>query len=464
MTAQNGGLGGRAGGDVTTIVDAEVDGARVDVRIEDGRITRIDTSLPRSGTRVVRAGGGALLPGLHDHHLHLLAMAARDRSVELGTAPDAATFDRRLRDAHHALADGDWLRAVGYDEAHGPLDAARLDALAPGRAVRVQHRTGAAWMLSTTGAALAGVGPGWCHRDDERLGRSWEGEAPPDLTDVGRRLAAYGITGVTDATPSTVADAFDLLAAACTTGAVPQRVVVTGGHELAGLTPPEPLERGPVKIIVADHDLPDPDQLAGWFRAAHRAGRPVAVHCVTRVALVLALVAWDQAGAVPGDRIEHASVVPVELIGRLSQLGVQVVTQPAFIHAHGDRYLRTVDAEDLPHLYRCASLLDAGIGVGGSSDAPFGPEDPWVAIRTATERCTAGGTTLGADEAVSTRTALERYLSHPDQPGGPPRTVAVGGPADLCLLDAPLGVALAEPTSEQVAATWIDGEQVHARR
>ena len=450
-------------GDVTTIVGAEVAGERVDVRIERGRISRIEPSLPHSGTRLVRAGGGALLPGLHDHHLHLLSMAARDRSLDMARAPDAPTFDDRLRNAHGSLPAREWLRVVGYDEVHGPLDASRLDALAPGRPVRVQHRTGAAWMLSTPGAVLAGVGPGWCHREDERLGRSWDGDPPADLAAVGRRLAAYGITGVTDATPSSGADAFDLLAAACTTGAVPQRVMVTGGHELAGLTPPEPLERGPVKVLVEDHDLPDPDQLAARIGAAHRAGRPVAVHCVTRVALVLALVAWEQVGSVPGDRIEHASVVPLELICRLAATGIQVVTQPAFVHAHGDRYLRTVDAEDQPHLYRCATLLDAGIGVGGSTDAPFGPEDPWLAIRTATDRTTHGGRVLGASEAVSAQTSLDSFLSSPRAPGGPARTVRVGATADLCLLDSPLGVALRAPSSDRVAATWVDGDLIHHR-
>jgi predicted amidohydrolase YtcJ len=456
VTAQKGGEG-------TTIVDAELDGRRVDVRIEDGRITRIDSSLPRSGTRVVRAGGGALLPGLHDHHLHLMAMAARDRSTDVAPARDASAFDKQLRDAHRSLGAGEWLRVVGYDEAHGPLDPVRLDALAPGRAVRVQHRTGAAWMVSSVGSALAGVGPGWCHREDERLGRSWEGDPPPDLASVGRRLAVYGVTGVTDATPSTDTAAFDTLAAARAAGALHQRVMVTGGHQLASHTPPAELEQGPVKIIVGDHELPDPDALAGWFLAAHRASRPVAVHCVTRVALVLALVAWEQAGSVPGDRVEHASVVPLELIGPLSALGVRVVTQPGFVHAHGDRYLRTVDPEDLPHLYRCATLLDAGIRVGGSTDAPFGPEDPWVAIRAAVDRTTRDGAVLGAGEAVPARTALDSFLGDPRTPGGPPRTVGVGDPADLCLLDVPLGVALAEAHTDRVVATWIGGELVHFR-
>ena len=448
------------GAPVTTIVDAEVAGTRVDVRIERGRIERIGASLPRSGTRLVRAGGGALLPGLHDHHLHLLAMAARDRSLDVGTVADPVGFDLRLRAAHERLPDGEWLRVVGYDEAHGPLHPDRLDQLAPGRAVRVQHRTGAAWLLSSTGATVAGLEPrtGWRHRDDERLGRSWQGDAPPDLAAISARLASYGVTGVTDATPSTEPEAFETLATARARGELPQRVVVTGAPALASHQPPDGLEAGPVKIIVADHDLPDPDLLAAWFQVAHRAGRPVAVHCVTRVALVLALVAWEQVGAVPGDRVEHASVVPVELVGPLASLAVQVVTQPAFIHAHGDRYLRTVDRDDRPHLYRCASLIEAGIGVGGSTDAPFGPEDPWVAIRTATDRRTRGGDVLGAEEAVPARTALDGFLSHPDAPGGPPRQLDIGDVADLCLLDAPLDQALAEPSSRNVMATWVGGE------
>jgi len=117
-----------------------------------------------------------------------------------------------------------------------------------------------------------------------------------------------------------------------------------------------------------------------------------------------------------------------------------------------------VDRDDRPHLYRCASLIEAGIGVGGSTDAPFGPEDPWVAIRTATDRRTRGGDVLGAEEAVPARTALDGFLSHPDAPGGPPRQLDIGDVADLCLLDAPLDQALAEPSSRNVMATWVGGE------
>lgn len=447
------------------IVDAEVGDERVDVRVEHGRVTAVDRSLPRAGASVLRAGGGALLPGLHDHHIHLLAMAARDRSLDVGSAPGPSGFDDELRRRHDELPAGEWLRVVGYDEAHGPLDPARLDAVAPGRAVRVQHRTGAAWLLSSAGAAAVGTGPpdGWRHREDEHLAEAWDEGSPPDLTGTATQLAAYGVTGVTDATPFTEPGAFTVLAAARAAGQLPQRVVVTGAPALAGHQPPDGLDTGPVKVIVADHRLPDPDQLAGWFRTAHRAGRPVAVHCVTRVALVLAIVALEQVGSMHGDRIEHASVVPVELIDRLSQLGVQVVTQPGFVHAHGDRYLRTVDEEDLPHLYRCATLLDAGIAVGGSTDAPFGPADPWLAIRSASDRLTAGGAPLGTGEAIDARTALERFLSPPHEPGGAPRSVTVGAVADLCLLDGPLDEVVSAPSADRVVTTWVGGAAVHRR-
>ena len=86
----------------------------------------------------------------------------------------------------------------------------------------------------------------------------------------------------------------------------------------------------------------------------------------------------------PGDRIEHASVTPPEVIAVMAHLSLTVVTQPAFVAARGDVYLRDVDPADRPDLYRCASLLEAGVAVGGSTDAPFGPDDPWLAMRAAT--------------------------------------------------------------------------------
>jgi predicted amidohydrolase YtcJ len=281
------------------------------------------------------------------------------------------------------------------------------------------------------------------------------------LTPVGRRLAALGVTGVTDATPSSETGALDLLAAARRRGELPQRVMAMGGVALAETAFPSELGRGPVKVVISDHELPSIDDLVRAFTTAHRAGRPVAVHCVTRVAAVLALAAWAEVGALAGDRIEHGSVLPVELLATIAELGLTVVTQPGFVHARGERYRAEVEPDDHPHLYRCGSLLAAGIGVGGSTDAPFGPDDPWHAMAAMVERATASGRPLGPGEAVSAASALARFLSPLDDPGGPPRSIATGQPADLVLVDRPVSQLGRELSAVRVQATWVGGRRAH---
>jgi len=462
--------------------DVVVDGRLVDVRTTDGVIEEVDRPLsPRPSEEVIDGRRGALLPGLHDHHIHLLALAAAERAPWVGppVVTDGDMLGATLAAADAALGGGDWLGAIGYHESvAGPLDRWRLDALVAERPVRVQHRTGEWWVLNSQALAQVGLGDGdggpagvgaGVERDgdgratgrlrglDEWLRDRLPAPPQPDLAAVGRRLSRYGVTAVTDATPVRALDDMAPLASAAAAGDLPQRVVVTGGPRLAEATPPAPLGRGPVKLVVADYALPGLDELVRWMRSAHEVGRPVAVHCVTRAGLGLALSAWDEAGALAGDRVEHASVVPPDLRARMASRRLVVVTQPGFVEERGDRYLAEVAADDLPHLYPCRSLIEAGIPVGGGTDAPFGHPDPWRAIATAIDRRTSEGAPLGVREAVSPERALALFLTPLESPGGEPRRVEVGAPADLCLLDAPLSAVLEDPSSTHVAATIHGG-------
>jgi predicted amidohydrolase YtcJ len=456
-----------------------VTGSVVDLRVGPDRIEQIGPDLVRRpDEEVVDGRGAAVIPGLHDHHLHLISMAAATASVRVGPheVGDAAGLAAALAAADRDLPPGAWLRAVGYHESvAGPLDRTVLDRLVPGRPVRVQHRSGAEWSVNSAAVRelgldavrLAGVErdpagapTGRLRRLDEWL-RDRLPRVPPDLAPVGARLSRYGVTGVTDATPFGDPEGFATLAAAVRDGALPQRVTVTGGVALAGARVPPGLDPGPVKVVLADPDLPGPDEVAQHFAAAHAAGRGVAVHCVTRAALVLALAAWDLAGSRAGDRIEHAAVVPPELIEPVRRHGLTVVTQPGFVAERGDRYLVDVDPHDRPFLYPCRSLIEHGIPVGGSTDAPFGEPDPWLAIRAAVGRRTAGGVTLGEGERIGPARALGLFLTPPDRPGGPQRTVAVGQSADLVLLDADLATVLADPDHRHVVATIRAGHIVH---
>jgi predicted amidohydrolase YtcJ len=453
----------------------EVEGAGgLDVRLDGGRIAEIGRKLAGGGPELDGAGG-ALIPGLIDHHVHLLALAAQADSVVLDEARDAADLAARLDAAAAGRAPGAWLRATGYHEGvAGVLGAAELDRLAPDVALRVQHRGGALWMLNSLALArvlgsepppssveidAAGRPTGRIWRGDGWL-RERIGSTPPPLAPIGWAFAACGVTGLTDASANTDAQAATLLAAAHAAGELPQRLMLMSAGELVA---PAGVAVGPVKVLLDEHDLPDLDELIARILVARRWGRRVAIHCVTAVELAVSLAAFETAGAQPGDRIEHGGVIPPDSIGGLKRLGLTVVTQPGFVFERGDRYLAEAPAEDQDSLYRIASLLRAGVPVAGSSDAPYSSPDPWSAIRAAVARRTRQGRAVGAGEGVAPDRALSLWLGAFADPGGAPRRVTVGQPADLCLLNAPLAEVLADPDADRVAATLVGGEVVFER-
>ena len=454
--------------------DVEVGGRPgVDVRIEHGLIAEIGERLAGAGEDF-DGRGGALLPGLIDHHIHLLATAAQAQSLRLEEAGDAAGFERALAAALAALPPGAWLRAIGYHERiAGDLDRERLDRIAPDHPLRIQHQTGALWVLNSRALAALGAGelPPAVERDaaGRPTGRIWRGDAwlrerlpgaAPDLAPLGRTLAACGITALTDASATTDAAAAGLLADARRRGALPQRLMLMSAGPL---TPAEDYAVGPVKVLLDDARLIALDDFTARIEAARPQGRAVAVHCVTAAELALTLAAFEIAGARPGDRIEHGGVIPADAMPALTALGLTVVTQPAFVYERGDRYLAEVPPDEQPDLYRCASLLAAGTPVAASSDAPYASPDPWRGIAAAVRRRTKAGRPLAPAERIAPQAALDLYLAPQDAPGGPPRRVEPGAPADLCLLASPLAEALAEPDAEQVRATFIGGETAFLR-
>jgi predicted amidohydrolase YtcJ len=283
---------------------------------------------------------------------------------------------------------------------------------------------------------------------------------------VGAALLRYGVTAVTDATPDLDDRSVAAIGDAMARGKLPPRVRLLGaplGAVLPGDRGRPGPACGPYKIVLADSGLPRYDELAGRISAAHAAGRPVAVHCVTREALVLLLAALGDARPLPGDRIEHAALVPPELVPELARLGVRVVTQPGFLPHRGDDFLRDLPAADRPDLYRCATLRRAGVPVALSSDAPYGPLDPWAVIAAAVARRTASGRVAGPAERLTFGQALDAYLAPPGDPGGPPRRVRPGMPADLVLLHTPLAAAPSRPAP--VRAVFLAGQpcQLHDR-
>lgn len=446
---------------------------RGDVRLEGGLITEIGMLQPQAGEPVIDAQGGVLLPGLHDHHIHLAALAVARASIPCGppevstSAQLAAALDRPGRD---------WLRGIGYHESvAGMLDAQTLDRWAPDRPVRIQHRSGRMWFLNSPALDLilsnTAAPPGlerehgrWTGRlfDEDRWLRQALGSTPPSFAEISADLAAMGVTGLTDMSPANNGELAAHFAEEQGAGRLKQRVLLAGTLDLRDGRFSDRLMLGPLKLHLHENALPDLDETITLMRTGHAQGRAIAIHCTTETELVFALATLDAAGAAHGDRIEHAGVTPDHLLAEMQSLGLQVVSQPHFIAQRGDQYLRDVEPRDHPVLYRLAAFRRAGVTLAGGSDAPFGSHDPWLAMRAAISRRTREGRLIGEDEALSPEEALQLFIADPRDLRSE-RAIAKGSPADLCLLDRPWADARSRLQASDVRMTIIDGSIVYDR-
>jgi predicted amidohydrolase YtcJ len=429
----------------------------VDVAITGGYISHMGKQLSVSGAKI-DGKGLRLLPGLIDHHIHLLATAAKLASVDLQGSNSADEIAQHLGNARPDSAG--WIRAIGYDEtAAGLLDRALLDQWVPTYPVRVQDRTGALWMLNSRAIERLGSGPfppcvertvtgaptGRVWRGDAWLGETI-GQTPPPLAQLGKALARFGVTGVTDAGARN-----GPVEAALLSGALPQRLMLMGSEDLPRSSQ---YTRGPLKLLYDERDLPDLDAIAACIKNARADGRTVAAHCVTLAELLFFFAALDAAGGTHlGDRIEHGSVIPASFIPDIASRRLTVVTQPGFVATRGDRYLAQTPAHERPDLYRLRSLLTAGVPLAAGSDAPYGDANPWIGIRAAQDRKTASHKILGPAERLERDQAISLSMGSFEHPGGPPRQVKIGAPADLILVRA-------DPI-EPVCLTMIGGTILH---
>ena len=419
-----------------------------DVRFCGDTITAVGALKPRANEQCVDAEGGLLIPGLHDHHVHLASYAAALQSVRCG--PPEVNSEAELVEAINRPGSG-WLRGTGFQEGVcQQLNRAWLDQHGPNRPVRIQHRSGRLWIFNTLAieqvkAAAASLAPheqvrvsrpdGLYYDADEILGGLIRSEAPP-IGQASQRLVKLGVTGINDMTPTNDGVAWDWFLGLQNSGDLLQRVRMSGRAELSAQSSLPGLTCGEVKVHLHDTVLPELESFVELIRTSHSSGRGVAVHCVTEVELVFTLAAFRAAGTLKGDRIEHASVMPFELVEQVVELGLGVVTQPNFVFERGDAYLRDVPELQHDSLYRVRSLIDQGIATAFGTDLPFGNPDPWAAMRAATERRTLSGEWLGEHEAVSPERALSGFLGALENPFVQ-RTVTVGAESDLCLLKAP---------------------------
>lgn len=194
--------------------------------------------------------------------------------------------------------------------------------------------------------------------------------------------------------------------------------------------------------------------------AAHTAGLQIAIHAIGDAANRAAADLYARLLAEhPGPhrhRVEHASVLDAATIDAFAELGIACVVQPIGIrteaHWLGDR----LGQDRLRRTYPLRSLLDAGVNVAGSSDAPIESTDVLAAMDAAVHR-----DGIGDAEAITPAEALAAYTTGAATARGAwSGRIEPGQPADLVVLsDDPLTAPL---TSITVDATCIGGTFHHS--
>lgn len=211
-----------------------------------------------------------------------------------------------------------------------------------------------------------------------------------------------------------------------------------------------------------------PAELEEMIVAAHVAGWQVGVHVQGDRAVSVVLDALEAALRVaPGDhrhRLEHAGYPTRADIERMARLGAITVNQPNYLYDSGDEFISRLGAR-AHELQPLRDELDAGVHVVLSSDSDVTSYRPLATIRTAIDRRTRSGASIGPtqaltlDEALRAHTLTAAYALQMEDLVG---SLEPGKLADLVVVDGDLDGDLDELASRDAWLTMVGGEIVHA--
>ena len=196
------------------------------VGIADGRVVAVgrrDHVPVPAGARLIDVGDAAVIPGLHDFHVHLVGLARTRRAVQLDDAAGVGEIAVRLSNAAAEAASGAWITGRGWNEAQLAGGVGLLDAAVGRRLVFLMSHDGHSAWASVEARRRAGVDRTTVDPDGGRVERSEDGEPTGILRERAldlvaplvtrlqgkalrdpieatlRELAALGITGASEA-------------------------------------------------------------------------------------------------------------------------------------------------------------------------------------------------------------------------------------------------------------------------
>jgi predicted amidohydrolase YtcJ len=496
------------------------------VAVQDGKIVAVgqgaDLRRDYSSKRRLDLEGRTLLPGFNDAHIHVWKVGHLLTSlVDLRDATSLAEVRERLhRQGGHT--DG-WLLARGVNElklAEGRLPSLEeLDAWFPDRPVwitRVCNHVSLANSAAMRSAGIKKATPspagGEVRRDaageltgvfTENAMRLVADRIPPPTDDALRamvraanaRLLSLGVTAVTDpgvddqllAVYRSMNEAGELAGRFNVMRLAPEVASSEAMAEWALPTVSDCLRIDTAKLFMdgglsgatAALSVPyrhadtrgvlryEREEYATLCRKVDAAGYRVATHVIGDRAIATALDAYEGLPLIAKRaRFEHFGLPTNKDMVRASRLGIGVATQAIFLPELGANF-RQYLPEDFPITpYPIRAMLDAGLTVALSTDAPVVVDErPLAGVAAAARRLSGDGAPIGPHEAITIHEGLLAYTTAGAKLSGDADRfgkIEAGQFADLVVLDrSPLTTPLDELADVEVMLTLVGGEIVY---
>ncbi|MEM4316037.1 MAG: amidohydrolase [Nitrososphaerota archaeon] len=439
------------------------------VEIEDGVITSVGVeAYDHGGYHVLDLGGKTVLPAFTDCHIHLTELALQSDILNLR----GIGSKHMILDAVSAARDRQFIYGVGWEQ--DKLDsipiAEELEKASGGKPVLLERICGHVGLASMS--ALRLLGP---NLNDSRLvDRDAHGRPiglvreealeslrrlvpspPPDhitrrLIETQKLLLSYGLTRLHVIVMNRIH--LEALEAMAASGAFEMDIlcyVTPDMLDIVGKLHPSIRIAG-VKVFVDGslgartaalraqyHDGSGQgilrhgrDYITEILSICHERGVQAAFHAIGDEAIFTVLDAVESYGGFGGVRIEHASVMDDEMIGRAARLGVVLSVQPMF--AVSDTWLADRLGDRVWMCYRWKSMLSAGCLVCGGSDAPVEDPNPLLGVWSAVAGHRNVSERLDRGQALQLYTSSAARATQDENRRG---SIGVGQTADLVVLD-----------------------------
>jgi hypothetical protein len=485
--------------------------------VKEGKIVELTENVSadaQDGVRRFKANGAEILPGFTDTHCHPFEFGWLKSNVDLRGTANITGLRLRLSSRVQSSRPGEWVTGMGWDQeafSEGRMpNRWDIDDLSRKNPVALTRVCGHIALLNTAAIKLLSL--------EDRTGPEFVRDGEGHLTGIVKEGALEEVYGKIPRSTQVCADYLLLAeseAAKCgitTMHAVispsgyPEELQALAALHAAGslslrhrlYIPHEAMkyveERGlrskfndkAVRIngvkIYADGSLgartaalrepysDDSDnsgilrhtdeELDSILEKADASAYQVIIHAIGDRAVEQAVQALSRVSGPRNPRrhrIEHASLLPKDLLAKVVKHDIRCAVQPSFITS--DTWaLKRLGEERVNDLYPLKSMLAAGIVTSGGSDSPIEPISPLIGVWAAMVR---GG--FAPHECLSLNNSLGLYASNAHSNGfdDDGAVIAEGADADFALPDSDLGgmhPALIRKVG--ITATFVDGRLI----